>query len=53
MLAQQDCANWTCPEGHQAKANAESIFCRCLGDGVGSQQQGVVGVHCVTIIDTL
>ena len=26
VLAQQDCANWTCPEGHQAKANAESIF---------------------------
>eukprot|EP00435_Cladocopium_sp_Y103_P046440 s731_g13.t1 len=33
-LAQQDCANWTCPEGHQAKADAESIFCEAECDEV-------------------
>eukprot|EP00434_Breviolum_minutum_P022577 symbB.v1.2.019922.t1/scaffold1652.1/size121070/2 len=34
VLGQEDCGNWTCPEGYQAKADASSLLCDGDGDEV-------------------
>ena len=39
VLGQEDCGNWTCPEGYQAKADASSLLCHLVWKRVESSRQ--------------